>query len=212
MAKIPVFGKKKLVVQWKKTTLEIQRLHRYTWIYDSKLFGIAFDINISSDPSLGTPKIFRCWVQSHTCWVHSQGMEKKCPQTSPNLQHLFDRATGAVQASRLEPISLCWNLERFYQIATALVSLTNAWAAKNCKLRCGKHPKRQSYSRRGYSTMEEWAICSKISPQLTIQNTGKVTLATQPDHVPQRLKNNGKKIKKWEVACDPKTLVSAGSL
>ena len=35
-----------------KTTLEIQRLHGYTWIHDSKLFGIAFDINISSDPFL----------------------------------------------------------------------------------------------------------------------------------------------------------------
>ena len=33
-------------------TLEIQRLHGYTRIYDSTLFGIVLDINISSDPFL----------------------------------------------------------------------------------------------------------------------------------------------------------------
>lgn len=128
-----------------------------------------------------------------TGWVHSQGtdaIQSTVPWCPPNRP--FDRATCAVQGSRLEAIYvlICWNQEILREIATALASPANAWVAKNCKLR--KTPEDSTETRdkaigEGVTAQKDGRMGYPIQNFSAIHNPKHwKSNPTHPDHVPQR--------------------------
>ncbi len=127
-------------------------------------FGIVLDIDISNDPSpVGSIPGSMPWSPpSHLC--------------SSRLQTRTD-------LHLLEPGDFVWDCNCIGQPRKCLGGKKLQTAENTRRLHWNK---RKNYWRKGYSAkkMEEWAIRSKISPQFTIQNTGKVTL-----HKPTMFRN-----------------------